>query len=172
MRAGDADALKALYNSLYQDLFTANFAAFLRRDIVKDSIHDAFISIWVNRDKLPSVNSVGGYLHTCVRRKIIDALRKEAQLTGAPLPIDDEHEFSYEEVMIAFQEQEATRKTLKEALSQLTNKQKETIRLRFFENKNYEEIAQLLDCEPRTIYNRMYEAVERLRHYFSVRHTS
>lgn len=86
--------------------------------------------------------------------------------------MDAEHEYSYEEVIIAFQEQEETRKTLKEALSFLTTKQKEVIQLRFFENKNYEEIAQLQGCEPRTIYNRMYEAVERLRHHFSVRHTS
>jgi RNA polymerase sigma factor (sigma-70 family) len=172
MRAGDADALKELYNSFYHFLFSANFAICTHRDIVKDSIHEAFISIWVNRDKLPSVTSVGGYLSTCVRRKVLDALKKESPLEPALLKIDTEHEFPYEDVIIAFQEQEATRKTLQEALSHLTNKQKEVIRLRFFENKNYEEIAQLLDCETRTIYNRMYEAVERLRHHFSVRHAS
>jgi len=172
MRAGDANALKELYNSFYHYLFSTNFAICTRRDMVKDSIHEAFISIWVNRDKLPSVTSVGGYLSTCVRRKIIDALKKESLLDSTLLTMDAEHEFSYEEVIIAFQEQEATRKTLQEALSHLTNKQKEAIRLRFFENKSYEEIAQLLDCEQRTIYNRMYEAVERLRHYFSVKHAS
>lgn len=172
MRAGDADALKELYNLFYQHLFTANFAFCIRRDIVKDSIHDAFISIWVNRYKLPPVTSVGGYLNTCVRRKMIDALRKEHPLESALLSIDTGHEFSYEEVIIAFQEQETIRETLKEGLTHLTSKQREVIRLRFFENKNYAEIAQLLDCEQRTIYNCMYEAVERLRYYFSVRHTS
>jgi RNA polymerase sigma factor (sigma-70 family) len=172
MCAGDADALKELYNSFYHSLFSASFAICARRELVKDSIHEAFISIWVNRDKLPSVNSVGGYLNTCVRRKMIDALKKESPLETTLLIMDAGHEFPYEEVIIAFQEQEAIRKTLREALSQLTNKQKEVIRLRFFENKNYEEISQLLDCETRTIYNCVYEAVERLRHYFSVKHTS
>ena len=172
MCAGDADALKELYNSFYHSLFSANFAICPRRDMVKDCIHEAFISVWVNRDKLPSVTAVGGYLSTCVRRKMIDVLRKESPIDTALLMMDAQHEFPYEEVIIAFQEQEATRKTLKEALSHLTNKQKEVIRLRFFENKNYEEISQLLDCEIRTIYNRVYEAVERLRHYFSVKHTS
>ena len=172
MRAGDVDSLKELYNSFYQYLFSTNFAICARRDMVKDSIHEAFISIWVNRDKLPSVTSVGGYLSTCVRRKMIDALKKESPFETALLGIDAEYEFPFEEVMIAFQEQEATRKTLREALSHLTKKQKEIIRLRFFENKNYEEISQLTDCEPRTVYNRMYEAVERLRHYFTVKHPS
>lgn len=171
MRAGDPGALKELYNSFYHFLFSASFAVYTNRDLVKDSIHEAFLSIWVNRDKLPPVSSVGGYLNSCVRRKIIDALKKE----GLPEPfpgMDDEHEFSYEEVVIAFQEQEATSKTLQEALSQLTSKQKEAIRMRYFENKNYAEIAQLLGCEQRTIYNRIYEAIERLRHYFSAKHTS
>jgi RNA polymerase sigma factor (sigma-70 family) len=172
MRAGDDAALKELYNSFYHYLFAANFAICIHRDMVKDSIHEAFISIWVNRDKLPPVTSVGGYLNTCVRRKLIDALKKEAHHENARLHMDDGHEYSYEEVIIAFQEQEATSKTLQEALTHLTNKQKEVIRLRFFENKNYEEIAQLVGCEQRTIYNRIYEAVERLRHYFSHKHTS
>jgi RNA polymerase sigma factor (sigma-70 family) len=172
MRSGDADALKELYNSFYHSLFTANFALCAHRDVVKDGIHDAFVSIWVNRDKLPAVTSVGGYLNTCVRRKLIDALKQAYPLDSSLPNIDSQHEFSYEEVIIAFQEEEATRQTLKEALAQLTNKQKEVIQLRYFENKNYEEIAQLQDCEPRTIYNRMHEAVQRLRQYFSVKHTS
>ena len=103
---------------------------------------------------------------------MIDSLKKESPMEGALLQMDAEHEFSYEEVIIAFQEEESTRKTLQEALSHLTAKQKEVIRLRFYDNKNYEEIARLQGCEPRTIYNRMYEAVERLRYYFSVKHTS
>lgn len=172
LRAGDPTALKELYNSFYHYLFSANFAICTHRDIVKDSIHEAFLSIWTNRDKLPPVTSVGGYLNTCVRRKIIDALKKESHYQTPIISEDGEHEFSYEEVIIAFQEQETTRKTLEEALTQLTGKQKEAIRLRYFENKNYEEIAQLVGCEQRTIYNRIYEAVERLRHYFSAKHTS
>lgn len=172
LRAGEPSALKELYNSFYHYLFSANFAIYTHREIVKDSIHEAFLHIWINRDKLPPVTSVGGYLNTCVRRKLIDALKKESHLESVALTLDDDPEFSYEEVIIAFQEQEATSKTLKEALSQLTNKQKEAIRLRYFENKNYEEIAQLVGCEQRTIYNRIYEAVERLRHYFSSKHTS
>src|SRR5260370_39268046 len=99
MRAGDANALKELYNSFYNYLFYANFAICTRREMVKDSIHEAFISIWVNRDKLPSVISVGGYLSTCVRRKMIDALKKESPLDTALLRMDDEHEFPYEEVL-------------------------------------------------------------------------
>ena len=172
MRAGNADALKELYNLFYNSLFAANFAVCLRRDLVKDSIHDAFINIWTTRTKLPNVNSVGAYLATCVRRRLIDTLRKESPLESSLQRIESGHELSYEEVIIAFQEEQATRQTLEEALSYLSNRQKEVIRLRFFENKNYEEIAQLLDCEPRTIYNHIYQAVERLRHYFSARYTS
>ena len=172
MRAGDADALKELYNLFYHSLFTANFAACLRRDLVKDSIHDAFIGIWTNRTKLPPVASVGAYLATCVRRRLIDELRKESPLDNSLPRIESGHQLSYEEVIIALQEEQSTRKTLDEALSQLTNKQKEVIRLRFFENKSYDEIARSLDCETRTIYNHIYQAVERLRHFFSARHAS
>lgn len=172
MRAGDANALQELYNSFYQYLFAVNFAVCMRRDLTKDCIHDAFISIWTNRDKLPPVSTVGGYLRICVRRKVIDALKKEPPLESTFLQADAEYECSYEEVVIAFQEEQSTKVALKEALSHLTNRQKEVIRLRFFENKNYEEIARLMGSEPRTVYNHMYEAIDRLRHYFSVKSAS
>ncbi|BAV04757.1 hypothetical protein FLA_0756 [Filimonas lacunae] len=103
---------------------------------------------------------------------MIDILKKEAVNTNALLKIDSEYEFAYEEVMIAFQEQEDTRKTLKHALSHLTTKQKEAIRMRFFENKNYGEIALLSLCEQHTVYSHIYEAVARLRYFFKVKHTS
>ena len=172
MRAGDESALKELYNSYYNSLFSANFSICTHREMVKDSIHEAFINIWVNRDKLPPVTSVGGYLNTCVRRKLIDALKKESQQENTLLRMDAGIELSYEEIIIAFQEEEGISRTLKEALSHLTNKQKEVIRLRFFENKSYEEIAQLTGSEQRTVYNCIYEAVKRLRQYFSTKHIS
>ncbi|RXK81419.1 sigma-70 family RNA polymerase sigma factor [Filimonas effusa] len=170
MLAGDADAMKELYNNFYQYLFSNNFAVYPYRELVKDCIHETFLSIWVNREKLPQVSSVGGYLNTCVRRKIMDALRKESLENKRHTSEAESQECSYEEAMIAFQEHEATGKILKEAFAQLTPKQKEVIRLRFFENRNYDEIAALSNCEARTIYNRVYEAIERLRRYFSIKH--
>jgi RNA polymerase sigma-70 factor (ECF subfamily) len=172
MRYGDSAALQELYNTFYQYLFGAGFKLCLNRELTKDCIQDLFLSIWTKRAKIPQVSSVGAYLRICLRRKIIDALKKEQLLENSVSSDDYEQEFSFEDVIIAFQTQQETKQRLEKALLQLTKKQKEVIRLRFFENKNFEEIAQILNSESRTIYNHMYEAMKLLRYYLSSIYTS
>jgi RNA polymerase sigma-70 factor (ECF subfamily) len=167
MRSGDSTALQELYNTYYQYLFGAGFSLCLDKELTKDCIQDLFLGLWAKRENMKPVSSVGAYLRICLRRKIIDILKKE-QLLEQHIPIDEyEEQFSYEEVIIAFQTEQETKLKLEKALTQLTKKQKEVIRLRFFENKNFEEIAVLLNSEPRTIYNHMYEAMKMLRYYLS-----
>jgi RNA polymerase sigma factor (sigma-70 family) len=171
MRFGDSAALQELYHMYYQYLFGAGFSLCLDRELTKDCIHDLFLSIWANRTQMNPVSSVGTYLRTCLRRKIIDILKKEQFLEQNISSDDYENQFSYEEVIIAFQTEQETKQKLEKALAQLTKKQKEVIKLRFFENKSFEEIAFLLNSEPRTIYNHMYEAMKQLRYYISSTYT-
>jgi RNA polymerase sigma factor (sigma-70 family) len=172
MRSGDSVALQELYNTYYQYLFGAGFSLCLDKEVTKDCIQDLFLGIWTKRAHLRPVSSVGAYLRICLRRKIIDILKKE-QLLGQNISSDEyEMQFSYEDVIIAFQTEQETKSKLEKALTQLTNKQREVIRLRFFENKNIEEIARLLNSESRTIYNHMYEAMKQLRYYLSSIYTS
>jgi RNA polymerase sigma factor (sigma-70 family) len=167
MRSGDSAALQELYNAYYQYLFGAGFSLCLDKEVTKDCIQDLFLGIWTKRTHLKPVSSVGAYLRICLRRKIIDILKKE-QLLGQNISSDEyEKQFSYEDVIIAFQTEQETKLRLEKALTQLTKKQREVIRLRFFENKNIEEIACLLNSESRTIYNHMYEAMKQLRYYLS-----
>jgi RNA polymerase sigma factor (sigma-70 family) len=49
------------------------------------------------------------------------------------------------------------------AIQQLSKREFEIIRMKFFENKSYEEIALLTTATPRTIYNHVYNALKVLR---------
>jgi RNA polymerase sigma factor (sigma-70 family) len=171
MRFGDSVALQELYSMYYQYLFGVGYSLCLDKELTKDCIHDLFLSLWVKREQMNSVASVGGYLRTSLRRKIIDLLKKEQFLAQNISSDDYIEQFSYEEVIIAFQTEQETKRKLEKALTQLTKKQRDVIRLRFFENKNFEEIAILLSSEPRTIYNHMYEAMKQLRYFLSSTYT-
>jgi RNA polymerase sigma factor (sigma-70 family) len=103
---------------------------------------------------------------------MINILKQEQLLICHISEEDYEKDFSYEEVIVGFQAEQQIRQKLEKALSQLTIKQKEVIRLRYFENNKIEEIAQLMNSEPRTIYNHMYEAMKQLRFYLSSSYSS
>jgi RNA polymerase sigma factor (sigma-70 family) len=172
VRSGDADALRNLYDIYYQCLFGAGFSLCMSRELTSKCIHDLFLCIWSRRKKIPQVSSVGTYLRISLRRKMINILKQEQLLICHISEEDYEKDFSYEEVIVGFQAEQQIRQKLEKALSQLTIKQKEVIRLRYFENNKIEEIAQLMNSEPRTIYNHMYEAMKQLRFYLSSSYSS
>ena len=69
----------------------------------------------------------------------------------------------YEELLITFQRSEEKKEQLRGALTKLTKKQLEIIKLKFFEKLSYAEIAAKTSLAPRTVYNLIYEAIRHLR---------
>jgi RNA polymerase sigma-70 factor (ECF subfamily) len=105
------------------------------------------------------------YLFTWLRRKITREMSHLAKESAF-----DEHtegaasvEASYEELLIAFQQSDEKREQLRAALSKLTRRQLEIIKLKFFENLSYRAIADRKSLTPRTVYNSIYESIRLLR---------
>lgn len=172
MRSGHADALRNLYDTFYQYLFRVGFSLCMSRELTSDCIQDLFLSIWSRRKKIPQVSSVGAYLRISLRRKMINMLEQQQLLLFHISEEDYEKDFSYEEVIVGFQVEQEIKHKLEKALSQLPKRQKEVIRLRYYENKKIEEIAQLMNTDPRSVYDHIYEAMKHLRFYLSSTYSS
>ena len=162
----DRNAFLALYKSHYQALFSYGIALTANRELTKDCLQELFLEIW-NKQSTPSkeIRNVRSYLFTWLRRKIFHELtiqsgetRKNERAEGFAMK-----ELCYEELLIAFQQSEEKKEKLRSALKKLTKQQLEMIRLKFFENLSYSEIAARTSLTPRTIYNLIYEAIRRLR---------
>ncbi|MDX5438677.1 MAG: sigma-70 family RNA polymerase sigma factor, partial [Pontibacter sp.] len=78
------------------------------------------------------------------------------------------HELSYEDLLIGSQADEEMRAKLQKVLQKLTKTQLEVIRLKYYESLSYEEVATILQIQPRTAYNQVYEALKLLRKYMKV----
>ncbi|HSZ34031.1 MAG TPA: sigma-70 family RNA polymerase sigma factor [Puia sp.] len=166
MAGGSKDAFLTLYQSNYQALFSYGFSLSADRELTKDCIQELFLEIWNTRPSLnKEVENVRSYLFTWLRRKIsreLSRLAKEKlsdELTGE-FPVI---EFSYEFLLIAFQQSEEKKEQLKHALKKLSKKQLEIIQLKFFQNLSYSAIAAQTSLTPRTVYNLVYEALCHLR---------
>jgi RNA polymerase sigma factor (sigma-70 family) len=166
MTGGDREAFLALYQSHYQALFCYGFSLSADKELTKDCIQELFLEIWNKRPSLEKeVRNVKSYLFTWLRRKISRELarilkEKTGQHTIEEFPIA---QASYEELLIAFQQSEEKKEQLRAALKKLTKKQLEIVKLKFFENLNYQAIAGKTSLTPRTVYNIVYEAVRHLR---------
>jgi RNA polymerase sigma-70 factor (ECF subfamily) len=166
MEGGDRNAFLALYKSHYQALFSYGITLTANRELTKDCLQELFLEIW-HKQASPNkeIINVRAYLFTWLRRKIF----RELSLLSAKIFTDEmiesfaTKELCYEELLIAFQQSEEEKEQLTHALKKLTKKQLEIIRMKFFENLSYAEIAAKTSLAPRTVYNLIYEAIRHLR---------
>jgi RNA polymerase sigma-70 factor (ECF subfamily) len=166
MAGGDKDSFLTIYECHYQALFSYGFSLTANIELTKDCIQELFLEIWKKRGTITKdVTNVRAYLFTWLRRKIYKELaRLEGEkCTDELIKNFEQNILPYEDLLIAFQHSEEKREQLRAALKKLTKKQLEIIRLKFFENLSYAEIAAKTSLKQRTVYNLIYEALRQLR---------
>jgi RNA polymerase sigma factor (sigma-70 family) len=160
---GDENSFMRLYDKHYQPMFSFGLTVCHDKDVVKDAIHEVFCELWDNRSRFPVVQNEKAYLMTYLKRKILREIEKQQRNS----PFDDSptafFEKSYEELLIERQSDDANREQLKSSLEQLTAGQLEIIQLKYFEMLDYEQIAEKLQLQPRTVYNQVSKAMKTLR---------
>lgn len=75
LKKGDHDSYETLFDLYYAKF--VNFADALIRDrtAAKDIVQEAFIRIWLNRDKLNENQSIENYIYVIVKRLVINHIR-------------------------------------------------------------------------------------------------
>ncbi|MEQ6118013.1 sigma-70 family RNA polymerase sigma factor [Reichenbachiella sp. MALMAid0571] len=166
IKKGDKKAFIELYETFYQDLYAYGFKISGDKELVKDCIQQVYLEIWDNRENQSEVNFLKSYLLKYFKRKLFREMAqrsKESSSYDNPIGM----ELSYEELLIKNQSSEDLQFKLHEALDKLTNKQKQVIKMKFFEGLTYDEIAEITSSKNRTVYNQVYEALKILKQYIS-----
>ena len=165
LKAGDKNALLALYKHYYVDMM--NFAVRLTgdRELSSGCLTQTLICLWDKRLQLPVVHHLRAYLLTCLRHEIYSVVRHERRLRLQTAVLGRLHteETSYEDQLIENQSGELMRQLLSAAMDGLTVREKELLRLRFFEDLDYKTIARRCGITKRTAYNTIHEALRHLR---------
>lgn len=157
-----------MYEAYYQSLYTFGYRINPSKEFVKDNIHELFCELWEKRFSLPLVTNEKSYLFTYLKRKILkeaNALERAAELEKE-LPA--ENALSYETLLIQSQTTEENKIKLQNLLNRISPAQLQIIEYKFFEMLSYEEIAAMMNLQPRTVYNQVYEALKTMRHHLKV----
>ena len=169
LKEGSKDAFLSLYQENYNALFSYGFSLSCDKELTKDCLQEMFLELWHSRSSLNAdVYNVRSYLCTWLRRKISRSQSRSVKKKNSEESANDHYQLSYETLLIAFQETEEKKERLTRALNNLTKKQLEIIRMKFFENLNYTEIAVKTSLTTRTIYNTIYIAMQQLREDISM----
>lgn len=163
---GDENALLDLYSQHYLGLINYGRMIIDDRELVNDCFMDMLIQFWKKRETLKSVENVRSYLMTSFRRELlhkIEAEKKRDQKQVESQHLLEPYQISYEEYIIQVQTDKGIKEKISKALGQLTERQRELIRLKFFEDLDYEEIAVQCGITRRTAYNIIYDALKILK---------
>ncbi len=165
-REGDKDALLILYNEHYIGLMNYGLKVTSNREMTKDAITQILLRLWDNRSSLPDVINIRSYLLTTLRRELLAEIKMENKRhskyteAGQNLPAEEK---SYEEVIIQLQQNNELNHKLLSALKTLTSREKELLQLKFFEDLDYEDIAERCIISKRTAYNIIHRALKTLK---------
>lgn len=163
---GDETALLALYNQHYPGLI--NYGTYLTRDreLLNDCFMNLLLALWEKRASLPLVENVRSYLLTSFRRNLLhelEARNRERRTNSEAEEQAAGNQLSFEERLVQSQADDELRQKISGALGKLSARQSEVIRLRFFEDLDYDEIAGRCGIAKRTAYNTVYDALKILK---------
>ncbi len=163
---GDVNALSKFYKQHYVGLINYGRTIIDDKEFVNNCFMELLIEFWDKRSALPEVENVRSYLMTSLSRVILHALKsdKRRQTKYNELKqLSANHQWSYEEHLVKLQSDINLRAKIAKALCKLTARQQELIRLKFFANLSYDEIAAQCGITKRTAYNTIYDGIKVLQ---------
>lgn len=165
-KSGCESSYALIYRQFFFPLYHYGLKICPDRDIVKDCLQDLFVEIWKNKENLSDTDSIKYYLFTSLKRKLIDNFARSSKFTygsAVDAALDMEAEFSVEQQLISDQVSEEQKENILNALNRLTERQREAIVLKFYENLPNEEIASQMAISVEAVYNIVSKALGKMR---------
>lgn len=170
---GEKQGLYECFDIFYDDLYRFGLAMYKNPELVKEGINNLFIELWKIKEKLSAVNNIQQYVLTTYKRVLYKTyLHYNSGIEFEELDeaaIESGHsEQSYEAILIASQHDEHLKKRLQNAVCQLSPRQREIIKMRYFDQTGFAEIAAITGLTERTVYNTLYNAIKTLKEVFCI----
>ncbi|MCE6989930.1 RNA polymerase sigma factor [Dyadobacter sp. CY323] len=154
-KAGDSDALGQLAQVHYRALYNYATRFSSDPDFIRDSIQDMYLELWERRKNLSETHFVKSYLLKALRHKLIkESIRlKRFQEPQSDFFGDDDTDPSIEAHIIEDENLRYQNGRLKQIITLLSKRQQEIIYLRFYQNLDNENIANIMGLGRQSVSN-------------------
>ncbi|RFS19031.1 RNA polymerase sigma factor [Chitinophaga silvatica] len=166
LQQGQEKAFETIYDRYFERLYEYGMRLCSDEDLVKDAIQALFIKLWTNRQTLSTTVNIRPYLLVALRSTIYNQQRprRNAVVVGLDqAPEDFLAYFSSESAYIKKEQIQEQQQQLLQALNQLNARQKEMIYLRYFEELDYDVIAEMMNISVKGAYKLSARALQSLR---------
>jgi len=160
------------YDDLYQHYFHYLRFIGLKKgfdtEIVKDSINEVFLHCWEKRAELHHIHHPHNYIVTVFLRKVYREEKQEPSADAITSEFDETNFINIllptaEDNLVSKENSQAISRMVKQYLEQLPPRQREMIYQKFYLGLSYQEIAKAGGLSVNTVYNTLYNAMDKLR---------
>jgi RNA polymerase sigma factor (sigma-70 family) len=159
--------LRKLVEKYFNSLQNYGYKFVRDEDFVKDCVQEVFIEIWSRRDRISTPDSVRAYLLSCVRKRVLrEGYRQRINRDDEPTDLENDLsfvEFSPEWSVIEQESLAETTQRISDSLNQLPKRQREVIYLRYYQNLERDEIADIMGVNPQSVSNLLQAAFKSFR---------
>jgi len=164
VRIESEKTFEILYTQYAKMLYQYGLKFTSKNDLIEDCIQELFIKILSQRKISYNTEGIKYYLMKSFRNNLIRLINKEKRYS---LEEKDDYffdiSFSIEHQLIESELEQKKAKLLTEALKKLSVRQKEAIYLRYTNELEYEEIAEIMKMTIEGSRNLIYRAIKSLR---------
>lgn len=166
---GEERAISLIYTEQVEKLYHYGLKFTSESAIIEGSIQDIFADLIKNRKTIGHTDNITFYLMKSFKRKLLRKIAtKNMYVSDDQIP---EYEFnviwSIEHDIILKEVSEQKITLLKDALKQLTSRQKEAIYLRYTKEMNYKEVSEIMGISVEACRNLISNAITSLKEWFS-----
>lgn len=135
-------------------------------ELAKDAVQEAFIKAYINLNDFDPSLSFGAWLYRILHNETMSLFRK---MSTRPAPVPKEEDLAlFAEIpdeldLVAEKDKSISRAAVARALSRIERKYREVLVLRYFEEKTYDEISDILRMPHGTVATLINRGKSRLR---------
>lgn len=153
-----------LYKIYVNELYSYGVSLGFASNKCMDAIHDIYCRIFIDKKELHGVQNIKYYLFRCLKNRLLDIQKKDKRISHDNV---SENNFSVEvsvmDTIIDEEERTMLKAKVQALMESLTSNQREAIYLRYMQEMEYEEIAQLLNINIDSARKLVYRGIEKLR---------
>lgn len=157
---GDQAAFTEIYNLYFKKIFRFIYFRVSHKEVAEDLAEDVFVKVYGKISGISNESSFEGWLYQIARNLVIDYYREKK----ATVSLEEvEHSLEYESNVIDLVSLGQNQKILLSVIKELSPEQEIVIKLKFFEQLENSEIAEMLHKSEGAIRVLQHRAITKLQ---------
>ncbi|WP_120272251.1 RNA polymerase sigma factor [Mangrovibacterium diazotrophicum] len=155
---GDMQAFDEIYSMFNYKLQKFIFSLVKNPTDTEDLVHEVFVKVWENKEKLKAHSAFNSYLFTIGYNTTISFLRRRVHDTRYVEYVKSVQVETDEVDLVEQLDTEEMREALNVLVEKMPERQREVFKMKHFENCSYKEIAEALNISVNTVENHIVKA--------------